>query len=306
MSHSPMLADLVLSRSATDRSAELRKDPEWIAQALNDPTTLFICVHNAQTPVRGSDIRFFTFAEIPKDSLTYFLGLDSGVAFFGVSVDADFVSTQDPDVWVNLRASGSRLSDRDAGLLVAAVALDNWNFTHTHCPRCGSHTVQSDAGWIRRCPADNSIHFPRTDPAVIVLVTDPTDRVLLARQSRWQAGWVSVLAGFVEAGESGEAAVVREVGEETGIQIDPASIDYLGSQPWPFPNSLMLGYQARALNTDICVDGEEIIEARWYDRAEIKKLCSAQELHLPPRVSIAHQLIARWYGEALPSNTSFH
>ena len=305
MSHSPMLADLVLSRIATDRSAELRKNPEWIAQALIDSSTLFICVNNSQSPVTGNDLRFFLANQIPQNSLTYFLGLDGGDAFFGVSVDSNFVADHDPDTWLNLRASGPRLSDRDAGLLVAAVALDNWNSTHTHCPRCGTHTVQSDAGWTRRCPTDNSTHFPRTDPAVIVLVTDFNDRVLLARQSRWPKGWVSVLAGFVEAGEPAEAAVVREVGEETGIEIDPMSIDYLGSQPWPFPNSLMLGYRARALNTDICVDGEEIVEANWYDRTQIKDLCEAQQLHLPPRVSIAHQLITRWYGEALPSNTSF-
>jgi NAD+ diphosphatase len=138
-----------------------------------------------------------------------------------------------------------------------------------------------------------------------MLVTDPDDRALLARQSHWQIGLASVLAGFVEAGESAEAAVVREVSEETGIAIDPDSIDYLGSQPWPFPNSLMLGYRARAVTTDICVDGEEIVEARWYGRAEIKELCSAEKLHLPPRVSIAHQLIARWYGDILPSRTLF-
>jgi NAD+ diphosphatase len=305
MSHSPMLADLLLSRSATDRSAELRKNPEWIAGALKDPCTLFICVNNSQSPVRESDLRFFALEEIPPDSLTYFLGLQGDVAFFGVSVDTDFVSAHEPDSWLNLRASGSRLSDRDAGLLVAAVALDNWNFTHTHCPRCGTHTVQNDAGWTRRCPTDDSIHFPRTDPAVIVLVTDPDDRVLLARQSRWPEGWVSVLAGFVEAGEPAESAVIREIYEESGIRIDPASIDYLGSQPWPFPNSLMLGYQARALTTDICVDGEEIVEAHWYDRTQVKELCETQKLHLPPRVSIAHQLITRWYGEKLPSNTSF-
>jgi NAD+ diphosphatase len=305
MSHSPILADLLLSRSATDRSAELRNNPEWIAGALKDPATLFICVNNSCAPVKESDLRFFTFEEIPQDALTYFLGREGDVAFFGVGVDADFVSTHDPDSWLNLRASGSLLSDRDAGLLVAAVALDNWNGTHTHCPRCGTHTVQHEAGWTRRCPTDDSIHFPRTDPAVIVLVSDSDDRVLLARQSRWPEGWVSVLAGFVEAGEPAEAAVIREIYEESGIRIDPESIDYLGSQPWPFPNSLMLGYQARALNTDICVDGEEIVEAHWYDRKQVRELCETQKLHLPPRVSIAHQLITRWYGEKLPSNTSF-
>lgn len=300
-----MLTELVLSRSSTDRSAELRKNPDWIAGALRESSTLFICVNNSTAPVTEGDLRFFGLDEIPQDSPTYFLGREGDQAFFGVSVDADFVADHDPDSWLNLRASGSRLSDRDAGLLVATVALDNWNSTHTHCPRCGTHTVHHEAGWTRRCPADNSIHFPRTDPAVIVLVTDSQDRVLLARQGRWPAGWVSVLAGFVEAGEPAEAAVIREIYEESGIRIDPASIDYLGSQPWPFPNSLMLGYQARALNTDICVDGEEIVEAHWYDRTQIAELCATQKLHLPPRVSIAHQLIARWFGEDLPSNTSF-
>jgi len=305
MSHSPMLADLVLSRSATDRYAEMRKDPERVHQALNHPSTRFLCVHNSQAPIVGTGLRFFELGEIPENSATYFLGYEGTTAYFGVPVDADFVSGHEPDPWVNLRASGSLLCDRDAGLLVAAVALDNWNFTHTRCPRCGSETVQSEAGWTRRCPVDNSVHFPRTDPAVIVLVTDPSDRVLLARQSRWQQGWVSVLAGFVEAGESAEAAVLREVHEETGIALDPESLDYLGSQPWPFPNSLMLGYHAQSLNTEIQVDGIEIVEACWYDRAEVRALCESQELHLPPRVSIAHQLIARWYGEKLPSNTSF-
>jgi NAD+ diphosphatase len=305
MSHSPILADLLLSRSATDRCAELRKDPEWIAGALKDPSTLFICVNKSCAPVNESDLRFFTFKEVPQDSLTYFLGREGDTAFFGVSVDDDFVSTHDPDSWLNLRVSGSMLSDRDAGLLVAAVALDNWNFTHTRCPRCGTHTVQNEAGWTKRCPSDDSIHFPRTDPAVIVLVSDPDDRVLLARPSHRPEGWVSVLAGFVEAGEAAEAAVIREIFEESGIRIDPESIDYLGSQPWPFPNSLMLGYQAKALNADICVDGEEILEANWYDRKQVRELCETQKMQLPPPVSIAHQLISRWYGEKLPGSTSF-
>ena len=136
-------------------------------------------------------------------------------------------------------------------------------------------------------------------------MSDTDDRVLLARPSHRPEGWVSVLAGFVEAGEAAEAAVIREIYEESGIRIDPESIDYLGSQPWPFPNSLMLGYQAKALNTDICVDGEEILEAHWYDRKQVRELCETQKMHLPPPVSIAHQLITRWYGEKLPSSTSF-
>ena len=198
-----------------------------------------------------------------------------------------------------LREAAALLNDRDAGLFTHAVALANWHATHTHCPRCGTPTVTVAAGHAQRCPADGSEHFPRIDPAVIMLVTDPDDRCLLARNRRWPERRVSILAGFVEPGESAEQAVAREVQEETGIAV--AQVRYVGSQPWPMPQSLMLGFRAAASgDLELRVDDDEIAEAHWYSREELRRALAAQEILLPPPVSIAHRLIESWYGEELP------
>ena len=198
-----------------------------------------------------------------------------------------------------LREAAALLNDRDAGLFTHAVALVNWHATHTHCPRCGTPTVTVAAGHAQRCPADGSEHFPRIDPAVIMLVTDPDDRCLLARNRRWPERRVSILAGFVEPGESAEQAVAREVQEETGIVV--ARVRYVGSQPWPMPQSLMLGFRAAASgDLELRVDDDEIAEAHWYSREELRSALAAQEILLPPPVSIAHRLIESWYGEELP------
>jgi NAD+ diphosphatase len=200
-----------------------------------------------------------------------------------------------------LRQAGPLLGDRDAGLFTHAVALANWHATHTHCPRCGAVTVAILAGHARRCPVDGSEHFPRVDPAVIMLVTDDNDRCLLARNRAWPARRVSILAGFVEPGESLEQAVSREVGEETGLRV--GGLRYVGSQPWPMPRSLMLGFVARARGAqEIVVDGDEIAEARWFTREELLAAVSTREVLLPPPVSIAHQIIVSWYGGPLPGS----
>jgi NAD+ diphosphatase len=155
------------------------------------------------------------------------------------------------------------------------------------------------AGHARHCPVDGSEHFPRVDPAVIMLVADPDDRCLLARNRQWPPRRVSILAGFVEPGESIEQAVVREVAEETGITV--SGVRYLGSQPWPMPQSLMLGFRALATGgLDIQVDDDEIAEARWYSREELRRALAADEVLLPPPVSIAYHIIESWYGEKLP------
>jgi NADH pyrophosphatase NudC (nudix superfamily) len=198
-----------------------------------------------------------------------------------------------------LREAAALLNDRDAGLFTHAVALANWHATHTHCPRCGTPTVTVAAGHAQRCPADGSEHFPRIDPAVIMLVTDPDDRCLLARNRRWPERRVSILAGFVEPGEAAEQAVAREVEEETGIVV--TRVRYVGSQPWPMPQSLMLGFRAAAAGElDLRVDDDEIAEAHWYSREELRRALAAREILLPPPVSIAHRLIESWYGEELP------
>ena len=189
------------------------------------------------------------------------------------------------------------LDVRDGGLMVHAVALANWHQAHGHCSRCGAVTEVTFAGHVRRCPVDGSEHFPRTDPAVIVLVTDEDDRCLLARNVLSPPGRFATVAGFVEPGESPEQAVVREVAEETGIVV--TSSRYAGSQPWPFPSNLMLGFYARADGAEPRPDGEEIDEALWFSRDELTAALESGELLLSPSASISRRLIEGWYGSEL-------
>jgi NAD+ diphosphatase len=179
---------------------------------------------------------------------------------------------------------------------VHAVGLVNWHAAHPRCARCGAATAVVRGGSVRRCPEDGSEHFPRTDPAVIVLVTDGADRCVLGRQAVWPAGRYSTLAGFVEPGESAEQAVAREVAEEAALQV--RDVRYVASQPWPFPSSLMLGFTA------VCDAGavpragdEELEDVRWFDRAEVAAASSwgsGEALQLPGEVSIARHLLTTW------------
>ena len=300
-----LLADLMLARGAVDRQAARRNDGEWLAQRRADPASRVIQVSGGAALVvdEGGRPRLAASAAPEAEGELTFLGVDvDDVAYF-----AHVPAERTGDGWGELRDIGALLDGKDAGLVVAAVALDNWARTHTRCPRCGEATVQAEAGWSRRCPADGTQHFPRTDPAVIVLVRDPDDRALLGRQGRWQPGWFSTLAGFVEAGESAEAAVRREVHEESGIVVGegPHDIHYLGSQPWPFPASIMLGYHAWAADPGtLDVDGDEIAEARWFSRDDLVAACESGEVRLPPDISIARRLIERWYGGELPGDWS--
>lgn len=193
---------------------------------------------------------------------------------------------------------GHVLDDTDVGLLTCGVALANWHTGHARCPRCGAATEPILAGWARSCPSCGVEHFPRTDPAVIMAVVDRADRILLGRQTGWPEKRFSTLAGFVEPGESLEAAVRREVAEEAGIVV--GDVVYRGSQPWPFPSSLMVGFRASALSTEITVDGAELARARWWTREEMALDLDTGELVLPPAVSIARRLIEDWYGSPLP------
>lgn len=209
------------------------------------------------------------------------------------------------DPRASLRLIGAELSDTEAALATTAVALAQWHRTHAFCPRCGSPTTIADAGWSRSCLADGGSHFPRTDPAVIVLVRDPADRALLGRRADWPTGWYSTLAGFVEAGESAEHTLRREVFEEAGVVIDPDRVHYRGSQPWPFPGSLMLGFHAWSVDARPPIpDADEIAEARWFSRAEMAQLAGDGTVRIPPRVSIARHLIEDWYGTELPGDWS--
>lgn len=201
--------------------------------------------------------------------------------------------------WGNLRTVATALSDRDAGLFTEALAIANWHASHTHCPRCGTPTVVQKAGWVRHCFVDGSEVFPRTDPAVIVTVLDAEDRLLLGSNAMWEHSRYSLLAGFVEPGESFESAVEREIFEEAGIRVVDAR--YKGSQPWPFPASVMIGMTARLADDQpasaLTPDGEEILDLRWFSRAELWE--AREQVVLPGRSSIARALIEDWYGGPL-------
>lgn len=199
---------------------------------------------------------------------------------------------------VSLRDIGALLGEVDAGLATEALALANWHRGHTHCPRCGAVTQVEAAGWVRRCPADRSQHFPRTDPAVIMAITDPEDRLLIARSAHWPVNQYSVPAGFVEPGESLEAAVRREVLEETRVRVD--EVRYGASQPWPFPASLMCAFTGRTEDRLPVPDGDEVVDARFVDREQIADAWAEGSIRPPRPTSVARALIEDWFGGPLP------
>jgi len=288
------LPTLPLARSAIDRAAH-RRTEDLLPVLLADPATRVLAVADGRTPVTGDPVALALRAPVSEDGerLAVFLGTDhDGIDHVAVSL------AQEPaGDWAGLREVGALLDARDAGLLTQSVALLAWHATHTHCPRCGAPTHVVQAGYARRCEADGTDHYPRTDPAVIMTVVDADDRLLLGHQASWPPGRFSTLAGFVEPGEPLEAAVRREVLEEAGIVVD--RVDYRGSQPWPFPASIMLGFQAYAASREITVDGVEIEQARWFSRDELTAAMAAGEVLLPPRVSIARALIEEWFGGPL-------
>jgi NAD+ diphosphatase len=300
------LDSLALSRGTVDRLTEKRADPEWLDAAWADPGTRVLVVSDGQALARIDDetaaLIFVPPGQAP-DGTRFLLGQDDadGTVYFGVS--GPLPPAPDGARPSPLREVGTLLGDRDAGLLTHAVALANWHDTHTHCPVDGTPTVPGPGGHFTVCPADGTEHFPRTDPAVIMLVADPDDRCLLARNAAWPGRRVSILAGFVDPGESAEQAVIREVAEETQIKV--TNVRYVGSQPWPMPRSLMLGFRADApAGQAIVVDRDEIAEAYWFSRDELLAAIKAREIALPPPVSIARQIIEQWYGGPLPSTWS--
>lgn len=276
--------DYAFYRTQHDRAAHLRPDDGW-----RTPDVRVMVVGGEHVAsVDGSGVRWLALPDAP-DGDWIFLGLRDGIGHAAVVVDR-VPAELDP---VGLRMLGPTVAPEDASLAVHAVGLSRWHETHRFCARCGSPTVSGQAGHTRECPGCGATHFPRTDPAVIMLVTYG-DRALLGRQPSWPEHRFSTLAGFVEPGETLPDAVRREVMEEVGVEV--GDVEFLGSQPWPFPASLMLGFHGTAVSHEITIDSTEIAEARWFTRQEITDLTASGELMLPPSVSISRWLVERWHG----------
>lgn len=297
---------LPLARTAVDRAAEHRTDEAWLAAAWSHPDTRVLVVSGGKALVvdggegRGTELVLVPSFEAPDGGERYFLGKDdAGTAYFALAVESLPGRLDDVARPAGLREVALLLGDLDSGLLVHAVALENWHTMHRFCARCGQPTGIAVAGHVRRCAACGAEHYPRTDPAVIMLVRDEDDRCLLGNHALWPRGRFSTLAGFVEPGESLEQAVRREVVEEAGVEV--GEVSYVGSQPHPFPSSLMLGFMADALTTEIRVDGEEMAEARWFSRAELAAAIRSGEVYPPNEMSIARRLVELWFGNPLPS-----
>ncbi|MFC4949392.1 NAD(+) diphosphatase [Pseudonocardia sp. GCM10023141] len=296
----------VLSRTAVLRDEMIRVDAE--RQLKCWPSAQLVVVDDkGRTPVSWSDdgvahlrTRPSSGEAPPTDAVL--LGETDGVAYWAVRGEVDLVGGDDPSEWEDLRTTGAVLDDLGAGLFTGAVAVLNWHDAAQFCGRDGSPTHPANAGWHRVCEASGHEDYPRTDPAVICLVHDGADRVLLARQPIWPARRFSVLAGFVEAGESLEACVAREIHEEVGVRV--TDIGYLGSQAWPFPRSLMVGFHAQADPAESLVPADgEIEEAMWVTRAELRAALAAGDwserdealpLLLPGPVSIARSMLDSW------------
>ncbi|KZX20018.1 NAD(+) diphosphatase [Rathayibacter tanaceti] len=305
----PFADRLPLSRQAVDRDHVGRARPALFDELLADPATRVLPLHRDRTLIAADRLALRTTAEVTAGTLRVYLGrttVDAPGEPAGTPVVATVLTDAaaaelepDEELWSGLRPIAERLSDRDAGLFTEALAVVNWHASHGYSPRTGEPTVVEQGGWVRRASTDGSQVFPRTDPAIIVCVLDADDRLLLGANALWGTGRFSLLAGFVEPGESLEAAVVREIGEESGLRVvDP---HYLGSQPWPFPASLMVGFTARLAEDqspeDLLPDGEEIVELRWFTREQLHD--SLDSVLLPGRSSIARAMIEDWYGGEL-------
>jgi NAD+ diphosphatase len=295
------LHNLVLARSVIDRASHLRTNPAQMESLWLESKVVLIVKDRVHAS--DSELIFHRADEFTAKGERYFLGLntETKVSYFAWHTDdtdeeANGSSLVGDEELRTLRQIGAELSDEEAGLVVHAIALSHWHSSHPRCSRCGAPTKSDFGGAVRVCEVDGSQHHPRTDPAVIVLVRDEDDRLLLGRQHSWAPGRFSNFAGFVEPGESFEQCVLREVEEESGLLVH--SVHYLGSQPWPFPASIMIAYEARTSDVSTArPDGEEIVEIKWFTREAMKAAVNSGEISLPPRISVSRRMIEYWYGE---------
>jgi len=283
---------LPLAVAEIDRSAHLRSDEAYLQSSW--PNALVLQFSSEKFASQSNQLTFVKGASLGEydSQIDYFLGVKDGENFFLRHLNDETLTSE----FKSLRAIGSFLSPRDIGLAVHAQGLANWHSKHPRCSLCGGPTVVVLAGAVRRCPTDQSEHYPRTDSAIIVLIKNDKDQILLGRQKVWPKYRFSTFAGFVEPGESFEHCVIREVREEAGVEL--TKINYLGSQPWPFPASLMIAFEAITNTPELArPDGDEIEEIRWFSREEMKSAILDKSLILPFEISVARQMINAWYGD---------
>lgn len=295
-----------LSRSDLDRDYLSRMG--GVPALLEDPRTRLVVLHEGRAlGTREGALALLDPRVVAVDpDAAVFLGrartasgdLPAGAAVLALAVsDADAGTLGADGTWLDLRRVGALLEPRDAGLFTQALALANWHGAAAFSPATGEPTTIAQAGWVRVDPSTGRENYPRTDPAVIVAVLDDDDRILLGSNVDWDPGRFSLLAGFVEPGESLEAAVIREIFEEAGVVVtDP---EYRGSQPWPFPASLMLGFEARlapGTSNEPRPDGTELRELRWFTREGLAADVEAGRVILPGAASIARAIIEDWFG----------
>jgi NAD+ diphosphatase len=284
-----------------DRAAELRTEPHVIDRLRETAGTRVVVVRDRRVRVAGRTVVRVAAAEVgPADWAL--LGRDAdGAALLLASVapESGSIDAAPEETWLGLREVGGLLEPFEAEIFVTAVALAAWLVDVRHCSRCGGPLELRSAGWARHCTVCEADHFPRTDPAVIVAVESPDgERLLLGANASWRGTMYSCFAGFVEAGESMEATVHRELAEEAGVRV--RELRYISSQPWPYPRSLMVGFRAVAADDDATADGEEIIDVRWLTREEIGRALGGDgPVGLPSRSSIARRLIEDWYREGV-------
>jgi NAD+ diphosphatase len=296
---------LRLAAGAHDRSAVHRRDEAWLEERWADPGTQVLVVSGTRVHHEDGRIPWLSPQEAP-DGLRVLLGEHDGRSWFAVITGAE-ASKAEQGEWFPLRGLLPTLADdtlASAPLVFHALGLAEWLWVTRYCPRCGEPLAPRAAGHELAC-ANDHVQFPRTDPAVIMVVTSgepgsEDELCLLGRQAVWPEGRYSTLAGFCEPGETLEDAVRREVLEETGVVV--GEVEYFGNQPWPLPASLMLGFIGRAVSTEIEVDNDELDDARWFTRAEMKAEAEAGSLVLPGGVSISRSLVEHWYGGPLPGH----
>ena len=296
----------VFAGGELDRAAPRRSDEAWVAAHRNSPDSRYVALWRGLCLIDGDDAPRAAYLSretiervLPDDAILALLGLEDGIATFAVDLSdlgddparnalAGFGEFRD------LRDFGGLMTAPEASLMAQARGLINWHRRHGFCGVCGAPAHIRDAGHLRRCGnADCGVeHFPRTDPAVIMLVADG-ERCLMGRQAEWPEGLYSTLAGFVEPGESLEEAVAREIWEEAGITV--RDVRYHSSQPWPFPASLMLGFYATATSTDIKLAGDELDDARWFHRDELRN--PDDTTRLPRPTSISRRLLDDWLAD---------